>query len=182
MWPETIGQTKTNLVRLIAGDEKTMRYREANRKSGRAGKGEGERGMARVRAHREEGNNWCYEPARIRWHHSVYVPPLPTSTQEVCDRITHALQAIAADMPHRVWNEFNYHVDVCHVTQGAHIEGLLIKAWETWTVATADSVCCAHVRWEIYFLLTLKPNHSFVYSLYLWILDTVDHESNFKAL
>jgi hypothetical protein len=50
MWPETIGQTKTNLVRLIAGDDKTMRYGEADRKSGRAGKGEGRRGMARVRA------------------------------------------------------------------------------------------------------------------------------------
>jgi hypothetical protein len=57
MWPETIGQTKTNLVRLIAGEQKTMRYGEANRKSGRSGKGEGERGMGRVRAHREEGNN-----------------------------------------------------------------------------------------------------------------------------
>jgi hypothetical protein len=58
MWPETIGQPRTNLVRLIAGDEKTMRYGEADCKSGRAGKGGGgERGMARVRAHREEGNN-----------------------------------------------------------------------------------------------------------------------------
>jgi hypothetical protein len=57
MWPETIGQNKTNLVRMLAGDQKTMRYGEADRKSGRAEKGEGERGMARVRAHREEGNN-----------------------------------------------------------------------------------------------------------------------------
>jgi len=28
------------------------------------------------------------------------------------------------DMLHRVWDEFDYRVDVCHVTQGAHIEGL----------------------------------------------------------
>jgi hypothetical protein len=27
-------------------------------------------------------------------------------------------------MPHRVWDEFDYRVDVCRVTQGAHIEGL----------------------------------------------------------
>jgi hypothetical protein len=40
------------------------------------------------------------------------------------DRITHALQAITADMLHRVWDEFDYRVDVCRVTQGAHIEGL----------------------------------------------------------
>jgi hypothetical protein len=55
---------------------------------------------------------------------SVYVPPLPTSIHEIRDRITHALQAIAADMLHRVWNEFDYRVDVRRVTQGAHIEGL----------------------------------------------------------
>jgi hypothetical protein len=29
-----------------------------------------------------------------------------------------------ADMLHRVWDEFDYYVDVCRVTQGAHIEGL----------------------------------------------------------
>ena len=55
---------------------------------------------------------------------SVYVPPLPTSIHEIRDRITHALQAITADMLHRVWDEFDYRVDVCRVTQGAHIEGL----------------------------------------------------------
>jgi len=38
--------------------------------------------------------------------------------------ITHALQTITADMLRRVWDEFDYRVDVCHVTQGAHIEGL----------------------------------------------------------
>jgi hypothetical protein len=51
---------------------------------------------------------------------SVYVPPLPTPIQELRDWITCALQAITADMLHRVWDEFDYHVDVCR----AHIEGL----------------------------------------------------------
>ena len=55
---------------------------------------------------------------------SVYVPPLPMSLKELHDRITHALQTITADMLHRVWEEFDYRVDVCRVTQGAHIEGL----------------------------------------------------------
>jgi hypothetical protein len=55
---------------------------------------------------------------------SVYVPPLPTSIHEIRDRITHALQAITADMLHRVWDEFDYRVNVCRVTQGAYIEGL----------------------------------------------------------
>ena len=46
------------------------------------------------------------------------------SLNELCDRITHALQTITADMLHRVWDEFDYRVDVCPVTQGAHSEGL----------------------------------------------------------
>jgi hypothetical protein len=54
----------------------------------------------------------------------VYVPPLPTPIQERLDRMTHSLLAITADMLHRVWDEFDYRVDVCRVTQGAHIEGL----------------------------------------------------------
>jgi hypothetical protein len=52
------------------------------------------------------------------------VPPLPTPIQELRDRITHALQAITADRLHRVWDEFDYRVDVCRVTQGACIVGL----------------------------------------------------------
>ena len=43
---------------------------------------------------------------------------------ELRDGITHALQTITADMLHQVWDEFDYRVDVCRVTQGAHIEGL----------------------------------------------------------
>jgi hypothetical protein len=55
---------------------------------------------------------------------SVYIPPLPMSLKELRDRITHALQTITVDMPPWVWDEFDYRVDVCCVTQGAHIEGL----------------------------------------------------------
>jgi len=43
---------------------------------------------------------------------SVYVPPLPMSLKELRDRITHALQTMTADMLHRVWDEFDYRVDV----------------------------------------------------------------------
>jgi hypothetical protein len=55
---------------------------------------------------------------------SVYVLPLPTSLKEHRDRITHPLQAVTAEMLHQVWDELDYRVDVCRVTQGAHIEGL----------------------------------------------------------
>ena len=54
----------------------------------------------------------------------VYVPPLPMSLSELRDRITHALQTITADMLRWVWDWFDYRVDVCRVTQGAHTEGL----------------------------------------------------------
>jgi hypothetical protein len=33
-------------------------------------------------------------------------------------------QAITADMLHQVWDEFDYCVDVCRVTEGAYIESL----------------------------------------------------------
>jgi hypothetical protein len=59
---------------------------------------------------------------------SVHVPPLPVSLRELRDRLTHALQTITADMLHRVWDEFDYRVDVCHVTRGAHI-GLRLRCF-----------------------------------------------------
>ena len=55
---------------------------------------------------------------------SFYVPTLPLSFKELRDRIKHALQTITADILHRVWDEFDYRVDVCRVTQGSHVEGL----------------------------------------------------------
>ena len=50
--------------------------------------------------------------------------PLPMSLRKLRDWITHALQTITADTLHRVWDAFDYRVDVCRVTQGANIEGL----------------------------------------------------------
>jgi hypothetical protein len=53
-----------------------------------------------------------------------YVPPLPTSIPEMKVRIRTAVETITADMLQTVWNELDYHVDVCRITQGAHIEHL----------------------------------------------------------
>ena len=78
------------------------------------------------------------------------------SLKELHDRITHALQTITADILHRVWDEFDYSVDVCRVTQGYTHWRIVINARETWTVAAADGVRCAHVRWGINFLLTFE--------------------------
>jgi hypothetical protein len=46
------------------------------------------------------------------------------SLKELRDRIMNALHTITADTLHRVWDEFDYRVDVCRVTLGAHVEGL----------------------------------------------------------
>ena len=43
---------------------------------------------------------------------------------------------------------------------------VVINAWETRTVAAADGVGCARVRWEMNFLLTFETHNYFVYTLY----------------
>jgi len=54
----------------------------------------------------------------------VYVPPLPASIPELKVRIRTAIENITADMLQTVWNELGYRVDVCRITNGAHIEHL----------------------------------------------------------
>jgi hypothetical protein len=54
----------------------------------------------------------------------VYVPPVPSSILELRVRIRTATETIAADMLQTVWNELDYRVDVCRITNGAHIEHL----------------------------------------------------------
>jgi len=39
-------------------------------------------------------------------------------------RIRTAIETITTDALQRVWNELDYHVDVCRITKGAHIEQL----------------------------------------------------------
>jgi len=50
----------------------------------------------------------------------VYVPPLPASIPELKVGIRTAIETITADMR----NELDYRVDVCRLTNGAHIEHL----------------------------------------------------------
>jgi len=54
----------------------------------------------------------------------VYVPPLPASIAELKVIIRTANETITADMLQTDWNELDYLVDVCRITQGAHIEHL----------------------------------------------------------
>lgn len=54
----------------------------------------------------------------------VFVPPLPVDIDDLKQRITNALATVDRHMLARVWEEFDYRVDICRVTNGAHIEHL----------------------------------------------------------
>lgn len=55
---------------------------------------------------------------------TVFTPPLPTNLPELRARIQNAFEHIDRDMLRRVWDELDYRLDVCRITQGAHIEHL----------------------------------------------------------
>jgi len=54
----------------------------------------------------------------------VFVPPQPVSVPDLKNRITAAVETITPDLLSRVWQEFDYRLDVCRVTNGAYIEHL----------------------------------------------------------
>ena len=54
----------------------------------------------------------------------VYVPPIPRDVDELKARITEAVATFYNAMQGRVWQELDYWLDVCRVTNGAYIEHL----------------------------------------------------------
>ncbi|KAJ4434116.1 hypothetical protein ANN_16436, partial [Periplaneta americana] len=55
---------------------------------------------------------------------SVFVPPLPRDLEELKTRIREAAATVTENMLKRVWEEFDYRLDICRVTRGSHIESL----------------------------------------------------------
>ena len=53
-----------------------------------------------------------------------FSPPVPANLQEPRDRITAAVALIDRDMLTCVWNELDYWLDVCCISQGGHVEHL----------------------------------------------------------
>jgi len=53
---------------------------------------------------------------------NVYVPPLPKTLPELRERINTAVGNVTQDRLERVWREWEYRLDICRVTRGAHIE------------------------------------------------------------
>jgi hypothetical protein len=54
----------------------------------------------------------------------VFVPPVPVTLDDLKQRITIATAGVDEDMLTRVWQEFNYHINICCVTKSAHIESV----------------------------------------------------------
>jgi hypothetical protein len=87
---------------------------------------------------------------------------------QVCDYSAAVqLQCSGLEKTHHAWCRSSKRLSVCSVLRCpdlwlqcsvSFMHGLeKTHAWETWTVAAADSVPCARVRWEINFLLTFEP-------------------------
>jgi hypothetical protein len=60
--------------------------------------------------------------ARSRGNGGTYVPPLSRHLTDLKARIIVAVKNINAPMLARVLQGLEYHIDVCRVTRGAHIE------------------------------------------------------------
>jgi hypothetical protein len=54
----------------------------------------------------------------------VFVPPLPLVIDKLKLRITATIATIDRNILERIWDELDYRVNICRVTNGAHIEHL----------------------------------------------------------
>ncbi|GFW22280.1 DUF4817 domain-containing protein [Trichonephila clavipes] len=54
----------------------------------------------------------------------VYVLPLPVDLSDLRHRIEADVGRISSDIFKKAWDELTYRLDLCHVTNGAHIEHL----------------------------------------------------------
>jgi hypothetical protein len=55
---------------------------------------------------------------------NMFVPPLPLDTDELKLKVTIPIETVGRNMSERVWDEQDYRLDICRVTNGAHIEQL----------------------------------------------------------
>jgi hypothetical protein len=58
------------------------------------------------------------------WNRGHYVPPMPRDLPQLRRIIVEAVAAIDRQMLQRVWQELDYRIDICRITQGGHIEHL----------------------------------------------------------
>jgi hypothetical protein len=58
-----------------------------------------------------------------KFYRKVFVPPVPVTLDDLKQRITTATAGVE-DMLTRVWQKFDYRVNICRVTTRTHIEHL----------------------------------------------------------
>jgi hypothetical protein len=56
--------------------------------------------------------------------YNVYLPPMPVNLQKLHDRIVNTIALVDVTFFDKVWDKLEYHLDVCHITRGSHIEHL----------------------------------------------------------
>ncbi|KAK9759219.1 hypothetical protein QE152_g108 [Popillia japonica] len=54
----------------------------------------------------------------------VFIPPLPVDIDKLKQCIRNALATVDRHMLNSVWQEFDYRVEICRITNGTHIEHL----------------------------------------------------------
>jgi hypothetical protein len=52
----------------------------------------------------------------------VFVPPLPANVAELRTQIDAAVAEVTPEMLRSMWQDIDYRWDVCHITNGSHIE------------------------------------------------------------
>jgi hypothetical protein len=53
---------------------------------------------------------------------NVYIPPMPVELQEIRHRIVNSIAVLDANFLDKLWDQLEYHLDVCRITRGSHIE------------------------------------------------------------
>jgi hypothetical protein len=54
----------------------------------------------------------------------VFGPPVPVTSDDLKQRITSATPGVDKDLLTRVWQEFDYRIDICRVTKSVYIKHL----------------------------------------------------------
>jgi hypothetical protein len=53
---------------------------------------------------------------------NVYIPPMPVDLQELCDTTVNAIALVDVTFLGKMWDELEYHLDVCRTTRRSNIE------------------------------------------------------------
>jgi len=91
--------------------------------------------------------------SRIRFMSLLFPPNIP----ELKVRIRTAIETITSDRP-QTWNEFNYCVHICRITNGAPVR-YVTKSWSVFLLNKKKYIYC-YLKCIVYGKM-LKPRHSF---------------------